>query len=120
MNKILVVDDLKSELDLISQYLTEAGFTVITANDGKEALDKVNQSKPDVIVTDWMMPQMGGLDLCRQLKKKEETANIPVVACTAKDGKVDRMWATKQGVTAYIVKPCTQTDIVNAVQAAIR
>ncbi len=119
MSQILVVDDMKSELDLISQYITEAGYTVVTAKDGKEALEIVAKSKPDAIVTDWMMPEMGGLDLCRKLKKNPETANIPVVACTAKDRDVDRMWATKQGVKVYVVKPCTSEDILNAIKTAM-
>ncbi|AFZ48509.1 response regulator receiver protein [Cyanobacterium stanieri PCC 7202] len=119
MTSILLVDDLKSELDLLNEYLTSAGYQVTTAQDGKEALQKVIEVKPDAIVTDWMMPNMGGLDLCRQLRKNPHTANIPVVACTAKNGNVDRMWAEKQGVKAYVVKPCTKDDIVNAVKSAI-
>lgn len=119
MSKILVVDDMKAELDLICQYLIKAGYQVITANDGKEALEKVIENKPDAILTDWMMPNMGGLDLCRQLKKTPETANIPVIACTAKNRDVDKMWANKQGVKGYIVKPCTEEDIIGALQAAL-
>ena len=119
MSKILVVDDMKAELDLISQYLLKAGYSVITANDGKEALEKVIDNKPDAILTDWMMPNMGGLDLCRQLKKKPETADIPVIACTAKNRDVDKMWASKQGVKGYVVKPCSEEDIISALQAAM-
>lgn len=116
MNKILVVDDMKAELDLISQYLTQAGYTVVTAVNGEEALQKVMDSKPDAIVTDWMMPEMGGLDLCRKLKKNSDTANIPVIACTVKNRDVDRMWAKKQGVKGYVVKPCNQEQLVSALQ----
>ncbi|MGK7942622.1 MAG: PleD family two-component system response regulator [Crocosphaera sp.] len=119
MRKILVVDDMKAELDLISQYLMKAGYTVVTANDGKEALEKVIDNQPDAILTDWMMPNMGGLDLCRQLKKKPETAAIPVIACTAKNRDVDKMWARRQGVKGYVVKPCTKEDIISALQAAM-
>ncbi len=119
MSKILVVDDLKSELDLISQYLTQAGYNVVTAIGGKEALEKIVHSKPDAIITDWMMPEMGGLDLCRKLKKNPETANIPVVACTVKNREVDRIWANRQGVKAYVVKPCTQEDLVTALRIAM-
>lgn len=119
MKTILVVDDLKSELDLITEYLTSSGYKVITAINGKEALDKIAAEKPDAIVTDWMMPEMGGLDLCRKLKKNADTATIPVIACTAKDRDVDRMWATKQGVQNYIVKPCSKEDLVNAVKQVV-
>ncbi len=118
--KILVVDDMQSELDLISQYLTEEGYTIVTAVNGAEALEKVKQNKPDAIVTDWMMPEMGGLDLARKLRKNPETADIPVVACTAKNRDVDRMWATKQGVAGYVTKPCTKQDLVSALRAAMK
>ncbi|MGK7880873.1 MAG: PleD family two-component system response regulator [Crocosphaera sp.] len=119
MNTILVVDDIKAELDLLSQYLIKAGYQVVTANDGKEALEKVIDNKPDAILTDWIMPNMGGLDLCRQLKKKPETADIPVVACTAKDRDLDKMWASKQGVKGYVVKPCSEEEVVTALQTAM-
>jgi two-component system, chemotaxis family, response regulator PixH len=119
MAKVLVVDDMQAELELIGQYLRQAGYTVITAADGKEALQKAQEIVPDVIVTDWMMPNMGGMDLCRQLKKNTETAAIPVVACTVKNRDVDRLWATKQGVTAYLAKPCTAQELVDAVKDAM-
>jgi len=117
--QILVVDDLKSELDLISEYLTSNGYGVIRAENGKEALAKISESKPDLIVTDWMMPEMGGLDMCRQLKKNPNTAHIPVIACTAKDQPVDRLWANKQGVKAYLVKPCSKGELIDAVKTAL-
>ena len=119
MKKILLVDDMQSELDLLREYLIQGGYTVVTANNGKEALEKANSAQFDAIVTDWMMPEMGGLDLCRQLRKNEETAEIPVIACTAKDRDVDKMWAKKQGVKGYLVKPCTKEDLINTVQTAI-
>lgn len=115
--RILVVDDLKSELDLISAYLSTSGYKVLTANNGKEALQKIADTKPDAIVTDWMMPEMGGLDLCRQLRKNPETADIPVIACTAKDRDVDRMWAMKQGVKAYVVKPFSKEELITVVES---
>jgi twitching motility two-component system response regulator PilH len=119
MNKILLVDDIKSELDLLNQYLTQGGYSVVTANNGAEALEKAVNEQFDAIVTDWMMPEMGGLDLCRKLKKKPETANIPIVACTAKDRNVDKMWAKKQGVKGYVVKPCTQEELISTLKTAI-
>lgn len=119
MKTILIVDDVQSQLDMMANYLTKAGYDIIKANDGQEAIDKTLQNKPDIIVTDWMMPKMGGLDICRQLKKNPETAEIPIVACTAKNREVDRMWAMKQGVKAYVTKPCTQEELVGAVQGLI-
>lgn len=119
MKTILIVDDLQSELDLMSQYLTTSGYSIITATNGEDAITKTLQNKPDAIVTDWMMPKMGGIDICRKLKKNPETADIPIVACTAKDRDVDRMWAIKQGIKAYVTKPCTKEELVSALQGVM-
>ncbi|WP_019504572.1 PleD family two-component system response regulator [Pleurocapsa sp. PCC 7319] len=119
MKTILIVDDLKSELDLMSQYLTTSGYSIITATNGEEAIAKILENKPDAIVTDWMMPKMGGIDICRKLKKNPETAEIPIIACTAKNRDVDRMWAIKQGVKAYVTKPCTKEELVSALQGVM-
>ncbi|ACB50064.1 two-component response regulator [Crocosphaera subtropica ATCC 51142] len=117
MKNILIIDDIQSELTLLKNYLTKAGYTVVTATNGQEALEKISQKKPDVIVTDLMMPDMGGLDLCRKLKKQTDTVDIPIVACSAKNREVDKMWAFKQGVKAYVTKPCTQEDLVDVLQS---
>ncbi len=119
MAKILVVDDMPAELELTCQYLTTAGHTTFTASNGEEALHKARENRPDLIVTDWMMPVMGGLELCRHLKKQPETADIPIVACTVKNREVDRLWAIKQGVNVYLTKPYTAKELANAVQVAI-
>ena len=119
MKTILIIDDLKSELDLMANYLSKAGYNIILATNGEEAITKTLTSKPDAIVTDWMMPKMGGLDICRKLKKNPETSEIPVIACTAKNRDVDRLWAKKQGIKAYVTKPCTQEQLVSALQEAM-
>lgn len=119
MRTILIVDDLQSDLDMMGNYLAKAGFKIIMAKNGEEAIAKVAVSKPDAIVTDWMMPKMGGLDICRKLKKDPVTAEIPIIACSAKDREVDRMWAKKQGARAYVTKPCTQEQLLSAVRGVI-
>ncbi len=118
IKKVLVIDDVKPELELLSHYLEEAGYLVATANGGAEALEKVKNDRPDVIVTDLVMPEITGLELCRQIKKDPETADIPIVACTTKDRKMDKSWAKKQGVVGYVVKPCTAEQLTDAVRLA--
>ena len=119
MKTILIVDDMQSELDMMANYLTKAGYKTITASNGEEAIALAIDKQPDLIVTDWMMPKMGGLDICRKLRRNPQTQSIPVVTCTSKDRDVDRMWALKQGVKAYVTKPCTQEELVVAVQGAM-
>jgi two-component system, chemotaxis family, response regulator PixH len=119
MSKILVVDDMRAELELICQYLTKAGHTTITATNGEEALTQARENQPDAIVTDWMMPVMGGLELCRHLKKQPETAGIPIIACTVKNRDVDRIWAMKQGIKVYLTKPYTAEQLVSAIKEVI-
>ncbi len=117
MKTVLVIDDLQAELQLMQGYLSNGGYQVVTASGGPEALDKLSTLKPDAIVTDLVMPEMSGLEFCRKLKKDESTANIPVIACTTKDRKIDQTWAAKQGVAVYLVKPCTKEDLVGAVRS---
>ena len=119
MKTVLIVDDLKAELDLLSSYIQKEGYLVRTATDGREALQDITYQKPDVIISDWMMPEMGGLELCRNLRRNPDTADIPVIACTVKDRDIDRKWAAKQGVAIYLTKPCTREQIVKAVKSVL-
>lgn len=117
MVAVLVVEDTPSELKLIVNYLTNYGYTVVGAADAKEALDQIAGQKFDAIVTDLVMPGMSGLELCRSLRKNPETARTPIVACTTKDQEIDRLWAMKQGVSAYITKPFTSEELVCALRS---
>lgn len=117
MSTVLVVEDTASEMELITSYLRESGYTVISATDAQEALNKVSLFKPDVVVTDVVMPGMSGFELCRSLKKNPETEKLPVVVCSSKNQEIDRLWAMKQGADAYVTKPFKQEDIVKAVRS---
>jgi twitching motility two-component system response regulator PilH len=119
MKTVLLVDDLQAELDLIGGYLQQGGFTVITASNGEEGFQKALDQQPDAIVADMVMPEMSGLELCRKLKKTPATAAIPIIACTTRDRSVDQAWAKRQGVVAYVTKPCTAEQLVNTVQATL-
>jgi twitching motility two-component system response regulator PilH len=119
MITVLVVEDTESEKELISLYLREAGYAVINASNGKEALARVETGKPDVVVTDVVMPDMNGFELCRNLKKKPDTQKLPVIACTSKSQELDRLWGMKQGVDVYMTKPFTREEIVRAVRSVV-
>ncbi|MEM1369809.1 MAG: response regulator [Cyanobacteria bacterium P01_H01_bin.15] len=119
MKRILVLDDVPSQAELIGRFLDQAGYSVITANSADEALEKISGQRPDVVVTDLVMPEISGLQFCRKLKKNPETNKIPVIACTTKDREMDRNWAMKQGVSAYVTKPFNKEDLLSAVQSVV-
>lgn len=117
MITILVVEDTASEMQLITSFLKEADYKVITANNGKEGLLKTLSEKPNVVITDLVMPEMNGLELCRSIKKNPTIQSIPVIACTSKNLELDRMWGIKQGIDVYVTKPFTKDEIINAIQS---
>ncbi len=117
MTTILVVEDNASEQDLIISYLVEGGYSVISAPNGQEALKKIEERLPDVVVTDLVMPGMSGLELCRSLKKNQDTKDLPIVACTSKNQELDKLWGMKQGIDVYVTKPFSREDILRAVRS---
>ncbi|NJR67034.1 MAG: response regulator [Leptolyngbyaceae cyanobacterium CRU_2_3] len=117
MGMILVVEDTPSEMELMSHYLRESGYRVINALSAKEALDKAVEQKPDVVVTDVVMPGMSGFELCRSLKKHPVTEKVPIVICTSKDQEIDRLWGMRQGADAYITKPFTREQLIRVVKS---
>jgi twitching motility two-component system response regulator PilH len=117
MITVLVVEDVLSQQQLIANYLLEVGYNVINANNGQEALEKINNQKPDVVITDILMPGMSGLELCRSLKKNPTTQKLPVIACTSKNQELDRLWGMKQGIAIYVTKPFTKEEIIRAVRS---
>lgn len=119
MITILVVEDTPSERELMSHYLRESGYTVINAVSAQEALSKAIEQKPDVIITDVVMPGMSGFELCRSLKKHPATEKVPIIICTSKNQEIDRLWGMKQGADAYLTKPFTREQLVRAVKAIV-
>lgn len=117
MGTILIVEDTLSEMELISHYLRESGYSVISAVSAREALKIAVEKRPDVIVTDIVMPGMSGFELCRNLKKNPVTERVPVIICTSKNQEIDRLWGMKQGADAYITKPFTREQLVRAIKS---
>ncbi|MHB9125889.1 MAG: response regulator transcription factor [Armatimonadota bacterium] len=114
--KILAVDDEKHIVRLVQVNLERQGYEVVTANDGKEALQKVEEEKPDLLVLDVMMPYQDGVEVLQTLRRNPETANIPVVMLTAKaqDADVFRGW--QSGVDAYLTKPFNPMELISFVK----
>ena len=116
---VLVVDDEKDIVDLLSYNLNKEGLTVITARNGREALERVKQ-KPDLIILDVMMPEMNGLQVVQELKKDKKTASIPVLLLTAKGSETDEIVGLEVGADDYIIKPVKMGKIVARVHAVLR
>jgi two-component system alkaline phosphatase synthesis response regulator PhoP len=116
---ILVVDDEKDIVDLLSYNLTKEGFSVITASNGRDALILVKK-KPDLIILDVMMPEMNGLQVIQELRKGKSTASIPIILLTAKGSETDEIVGLEVGADDYIVKPVKIGKIVARVHAALR
>jgi len=117
MSTVLVVEDTPSEMELLSHYLRQSGYIVINATSAQEAMNKAIEQKPDVIVTDVVMPGMSGFELCRSLKRNPTTGKVPIVICSSKNQEIDRLWGMKQGADAYIAKPFTQEQLVRTIKS---
>ncbi len=119
LGTILIVEDSPSELELMSHYLKESGYNVIKASDAKEGLEKAILEKPDAIVTDVVMPEMSGFELCRSLRRNPITAKVPIVICSSKNQEIDRLWAMRQGADAYITKPYTREHLLRTIKSVV-
>jgi two-component system, chemotaxis family, response regulator PixH len=117
MVKILVVEDTPSEMKLMTMYLKDNGYQVISTDNAKDGLSMVDKEKPDLVITDVVMEGMNGFEFCRTLKKNPDTEKIPVIACTSRNQDLDKLWGKKQGVDVYVTKPYSQEDIIKAVKS---
>jgi two-component system, chemotaxis family, response regulator PixH len=120
LTTVLIVEDTPSEMELMSLYLREGGYTVMSSANAQDALQMAAQHQPQVIISDVVMPGMSGFELCRSLRKNPETASIPVIFCTSKNQDIDRLWGMKQGANAYITKPFTREDLIQTVASLNR
>ncbi|MDX2272591.1 MAG: response regulator [Cyanobacteriota bacterium] len=120
MATVLVVEDSASEAAIITSCLQKGGLIPIIVGSSEEARQRLEQQKPDLIVLDVVLPGSSGFEFCRELRKKPETAHLPIVICSTKDGDMDKFWGMKQGASAYITKPINQEELLRTVQALIK
>ncbi|MFB2922193.1 MULTISPECIES: response regulator [Aerosakkonema] len=119
MSTVLVVEDSATQRQMIADFLEGNDFQVTVASNGKEALERVQDTCPDVVLLDVLMPQMNGYEVCRRIKKTPTTQDIPVIMCSAKTTEVDRYWGMKVGADAYIGKPFEQKELIQAIARLI-
>lgn len=115
MKKILVVDDEPMIVMTLSIRLKAAGYEVVTAQDGEEALTQAYAEKPDLVLLDVMMPKKNGFEVCRILKEDESMKHVPVVICTAKGSDADKMEGVMARADAYIIKPFDVANLMETV-----
>jgi two-component system, chemotaxis family, response regulator PixH len=117
MKKILIVEDSQSERELITLYLEKNNYQVVAASNAEDGMELAAKEQPDAIVTDITMEGINGFEFCRLLKVYPDTEKIPVIACTARDRELDRMWGQKQGIDLYITKPYSQEELIKAIES---
>ena len=117
---ILIVDDENDILTLLKYNLEKAGFRVISAQDGPEAVNTAKKERPDLILLDIMLPSMEGTEVCKILKGNEATRHIPVIMLTAKGEEVDRIVGFELGADDYIIKPFSPRELVLRVKAVLK
>ena len=117
IQKILLVDDSKTELHYLSDLLVRRGYAVRTAENGEEAMRRLGEETPDLILMDVVMPGQNGFQLTRAITRDPRFANVPVIMCTSKNQETDRVWGMRQGARDYIVKPVDPTELMTKIQA---
>ncbi|GLH64666.1 response regulator transcription factor [Parageobacillus sp. G301] len=116
--KVLVVDDEQSIVTLLTYNLEQAGFTVVTANDGEEAIEKVASEQPAFIILDLMLPKLDGVEVCKQLRQQK--VMTPILMLTAKDDEFDKVLGLELGADDYMTKPFSPREVVARVKAILR
>ena len=120
MAKILVVDDSPTEVKLVVDAISKNGHEIITASNGDDAVKIAVNEKPDIIVLDVVMPGKDGFQVCRELKKAEETTSIKIIMVTSKNQKTDEYWGIKQGADLYVTKPFNPFELYKSIERLLQ
>jgi len=116
MAKVLIVDDSPTELHILTKVLEKGGYSVCTAQNGEEGVEKSKSENPDLILMDVVMPGLNGFQATRKITRDPATKNIPVIMVTTKDQDTDREWGMRQGARDYLVKPVNADELLDKVK----
>jgi twitching motility two-component system response regulator PilH len=117
VQKVLIIDDSKTELMFLTDLLTKNGMTVKTAQGADEAFKRLAEDRPDLILMDVVMPGQNGFQLTRSISRTPEYTGIPIILCTSKNLETDRVWGMRQGARDYITKPVNGPELVEKIRA---
>ncbi|MGG7645396.1 phosphate regulon transcriptional regulator PhoB [Rhodovulum sp. YNF3179] len=117
---VLVVEDEPAQREVLAYNLEAEGFRTAKAENGEEALLLTEEEAPDLIVLDWMLPNVSGIEVCRRLKTRPETRNIPVIMLSARSEEVDRVRGLETGADDYVVKPYSVVELMARIRAQLR
>jgi two-component system phosphate regulon response regulator PhoB len=117
---VLVVEDDEAILSLLSYSLDKAGFIVTLTSDGEEAICLVDEQRPDVILLDWMLPGLTGVQICQRLRGNPDTENIPIIMISARGEEGDRIEGLDRGADDYLVKPFSPRELISRINAVLR
>ncbi len=117
IQKILVIDDSKTELHFMNDLLGKRGYAVRTAENGDEAMKRLGEERPDLILMDVVMPGQNGFQLTRAITRDARYTGIPVILCTSKNQETDKVWGMRQGARDYVVKPVDAEELIRKIKA---
>lgn len=117
IKKVLIVDDSKTELMFLTDLLQKQGFLVRTAENGEEALKRLAEDKPDLILMDVVMPGQNGFQVTRAISRDPLYSDVPVIMCTSKNQETDRVWGMRQGARDYVTKPVDSEELLSKIRA---
>jgi two-component system phosphate regulon response regulator PhoB len=117
---VLAVEDEESLSTLLQYNLDKEGYRVGVAGDGEEALMMIDEQAPDLVILDWMLPKVSGVEVCRRLRSRPETRNLPIIMLTARGEETDRIRGLDTGADDYVVKPFSMTELTARIRAVLR
>jgi len=117
---VLVVEDEPAQREVLSYNLEAEGFRVVQAADGEEALLLIAEDRPDIIILDWMLPRLSGIEVCRQLKMRANTRGIPIIMLSARAEEVDRIRGLETGADDYVIKPYSVLELMARARVMLR
>jgi two-component system, OmpR family, phosphate regulon response regulator PhoB len=117
---VLVMEDEDALATLLSYNLEKEGYRVVVASDGEEGMLQIEERLPDLVLLDWMLPKLSGIEVCRRIRGKSETRNMPIIMLTARGEESDRIRGLDTGADDYLTKPFSMTELIARIRAVLR